>query len=364
MSGLSLEGFFCFLNCGFLRKTGFGKGGMDMKRRGMLFLIFFILAVIIFPTGDLCAAPYYQGKTITIIVGTNPGGGYDSTGRIVAKYLPKYIPGNPTVIIQNMPGAGHIIAANYIYNISKPDGMTIGTFNRGLPFAQLSKTAGVKFDMRKYVWIGSMTVDPQVLVIRTELPYRTADDLKKAKMPLICASEGLGTTGYQFPLLLKELAGFNIKIINYLSGADSRLALERKEADARASSYSTIKPYLDRGSLRPILRGQVAIPEIKNLPIDQDYVTDKKAKVIMSMLSSVDGMSRPFVLPPRTPANIAGILNDAFARMAKDRALQEDGRKMNMDIEFTPAAECLKIVNFSINQPEEIIKEFNKYVGF
>lgn len=335
-----------------------------MKRRGMLFFIFFILAVLIFPTGDLCAAPYYQGKTITIIVGTNPGGGYDNTARIVAKYLPKFIPGKPTVIIQNMPGAGHIIAANYIYNISKPDGLTIGTFNRGLPFAQLSKTAGVKYDMRKYTWIGSMSVDPTALFVRTDLPYKTADDLKKAKTPLVCASEGLGTSGYQFPLLLKELAGFNIKIINYLSGADSRLALERREADARASSYSTTKPYVDRGFLRPILRGQVAIPEIKNLPIDQDYVTDKKGKTIMSMLSSVDLMSRPFVLPPRTPVNITNILKNAFAMMAKDRALQEEGRKMNMDIQYASAEECMKVVNFNLNQPEDIIKEFNKYVGF
>jgi tripartite-type tricarboxylate transporter receptor subunit TctC len=165
-------------------------------------------------------------------------------------------------------------------------------------------------------------------------------------------------------MLLKELAGFNIKIINYLSGADSRLALERKEADARASSYSTTKPYLDRGFLRPIIRGQVAIPEIKNLPIDQDYVTDKKGKTIMSMLSSVDLMSRPFVLPPRTPAHVAGILTDAFAKMAKDRAMQEEGRKMNMDIEFTSAEECLKVVKFNLNQPDDIVKEFNKYVGF
>jgi len=336
-----------------------------MKRRGMLSIIIFIFAVLTFPAGELSAAPpYFQGKTITIIVGTNPGGGYDNTGRLVAKYLSKYIPGKPTVIIQNMPGAGHIIAANYIYNISKPDGLTIGTFNRGLPFAQLSKTAGVKFDMRKYTWIGSMSVDPTALFVRSDLPYKTADDLKKAKTPIICASEGLGTSGHQFPLLLKELAGFNIKIISYLSGADSRLALERKEADARASSYSTTKPYVDRGFLRPIIRGQVTIPEIKNLPTDQDYVADKKGKTIMSMLSSVDKMSRPFVLPPRTPANIANILTDAFAKLANDRVLQEEGHKMNMDIEFTSAEECLKVVNFNMNQPEEIIKEFNKYVGF
>ena len=335
-----------------------------MKRWGMLFLIFIILAGLILPAGNLFAAPYFQGKTITIIVGTNPGGGYDNTARIIGRHLSKYIPGKPTIIIQNMPGAGHIIAANYIYNIAKPDGMTIGTFNRGLPFAQLSKTKGVKFDMRKYVWIASMAIDPTALYIRTDLPYKNADDLKKAKTPVICASEGLGTTGYQFPELLKELAGFNFKIINYLTGSDSRLALEKKEADARAGSYGSTKPFVDRGILRPVIRGQVTIPALKDLPMDQDFVTDKKGKTIMAMLSSVDLTSRPFVLPPRTPANVANILKEAFVKLANDPAAKKEGGKMSMDIEYTSAEECMKVLDLIFNQPPEIINEFNKYVGF
>ncbi len=335
-----------------------------MKKRMLIAVTFLILSVLIIPANRLLAAPYYQGKTITLIVGTNPGGGYDNTARLVAKHLARFIPGKPTVVIQNMPGAGHIIAANYVYNIAKADGTTIGTFNRGLPFAQLSKTQGVKYDMRKYVWIGSLSVDPTSLFIRTDLPYKNAEDLKKAKTPLICASEGLGTSGYQFPLLLKEFAGFNIKIINYLSGSDSRLALERKEADARASSYSSTKPMVDRGILRPVIRGQVTIPEIKNLPLDQDFAHDKKGKIIMSMLSSVDLMSRPYVLPPRTPANVASIVKDAFLKMAKDPAVQAEGRKMFMDIQYASPDECMKVINFNLNQPEDIIQEFNKYVGF
>ena len=334
-----------------------------MNRR-MIVVCMAIFALSVIAPGKIAAAPYFQGKTITLIVGTNPGGGYDNTARLVAKHLPRFIPGKPTVVIQNMPGAGHIIAANYLYNIAKPNGMTIGTFNRGLPFAQLSKTEGVKYDMRKYVWIGSVAVDPTALFIRTDLPYKTVDDLRKAKTPLICASEGLGTTGYQFPVLLKEFAGFNIKIINYLSGSDSRLALERKEADARASSYSSTKPMIDRGILRAVMRGEVTIREIKNLPLNQDFVTEKKGKTIMSMLSSVDLMSRPFVLPPRAPANIAGIFRDAFVKLAGDPAVKEEGRKMFMDIQFASHEECMKVINFNLGQPEEIVKEFNKYVGF
>jgi tripartite-type tricarboxylate transporter receptor subunit TctC len=337
-----------------------------MKKGGLFFFaILFFLAVFFLPfEGQLLAAPYYQGKTIVLLVGTNPGGGYDNAARIVAKYLPKYIPGKPTVIVQNMPGAGHVIAANYIYNIAKPDGLTIGTYNRGLPFAQLTKVKGVKFNLKKYAWIGSMAVEPTVFFVRADLPFRTAEDLKKAKEPIIVASEGLGTTGYQFPVLLKAFTGINLKIINYLTGADSRLALERKEADARAGSYSSEKPMMNRGLIRPIIRGKVSEPEIKNLPINEDLTTDKKGKTIMAMLASVDKIGRPYMCPPGTPANVMKILRDAFAKVADDPAVREQGKKINMTIDYSDPDECMKILNFVLDQPEDIVKEFSKYVSF
>ncbi len=336
-----------------------------MKKGGLVFsVVLFILFVVTPREGLPAATAYFQGKTIVLLVGTNPGGGYDNAARIVAKYLPKYIPGKPTVIVQNMPGAGHVIAANYIYNIAKPDGLTIGTYNRGLPFAQLTKVKGVKFDLKKYAWIGSMAVEPTVFFIRTDLPYKNIDDVRKAKEPIIVASEGLGTTGYQFPVLLKEFAGINLKIINYLTGADSRLALERKEADARAGSYSSTKPWVERGILRPILRGSVWEAEIKNLPVDQDLTTDKKGKTIMGMLSSVDKIGRPFMCPPGTPPNVMSILRDAFSKAAKDPELLEQGKKAGMTMDYSNPDECMKIVNFVLDQPEDIVKEFSKYVSF
>lgn len=337
-----------------------------MRKRGLFFfVILFFLSLFFLPLeGRALAAPYYQGKTILLIVGTNPGGGYDNAARIVARNLPKYIPGKPTVIVQNMPGAGHVIAANYLYNIAKPDGLTIGTFNRGLPFAQLTKVKGVKFDLKKYAWIGSMAVEPTVFFIRADLPYRNADDLKKAKEPIIVASEGLGTTGYQFPILLREFAGINLKIINYLTGADSRLAIERKEADARAGSYSSEKPMMNRGVIRPILRGQVSEPDIKNLPVNEDLTTDKKGKTIMAMLSSVDKIGRPFMCPPGTPANVMKILRDAFTKVAEDPEVKEQGKKIGMTIDYSDPNECMKILRFVLDQPDEVVKDFSKYVSF
>src|SRR3970282_2406891 len=120
-------------------------------------------------------ASYYEGKTLTIVVGYKPGGGYDRYARLYAKYLPKHIPGSPTIIIQNMPGANSIIAANHLYSVAKPDGWTIGTFNNALTTAQLTKVEGVKYDLTKFSWIGSAASDAVIMVIRSDLPYKTVD---------------------------------------------------------------------------------------------------------------------------------------------------------------------------------------------
>jgi tripartite-type tricarboxylate transporter receptor subunit TctC len=263
-----------------------------------------------------------------------------------------------------MEGASSIIAANHIYNIAKPDGLTIGTLNRGLPFAQLTKVEGVKYDITKYAWIGSGAVEATILTIRSDLPYKTIDDLRKVKEPIPLAGMGPGTSDTQFAILLKEFAGFNIKLIIYPSSADGMLAIERKEVDGRAGSYSSLKPFIERGLVRPMIRGRVSEPGIENLPVNEDLTTDPKGKTIMAMLASTDGIGRPFVAPPGTPPDIMNILKDAFAKVANDQELKEDAKKNKMDVTYIPGDECLKVLNYLFNQPEDIIKEFGKYIKF
>src|SRR5438067_9507984 len=150
------------------------------------------------------AQPNFSGKTVTIVVGYKPGGGYDATARMLARHLPNHMPGKPTVIVQNMPGGNSIIAANHIYNVAKRDGLTIGTFNRNLPIAQLTGVQGVKYDMTKFEWIGSAANETTILAIRNDLPYKTFDELRKAKEPVVIGSTGPGANTYDFPLLLKD----------------------------------------------------------------------------------------------------------------------------------------------------------------
>ena len=177
-----------------------------MKRQILCLIFIFFIITLFVSSQTVLAAPYYEGKTVRIIVGFAPGGGYDRIARLLAKHLPKHIPGKPTVLVENMEGASSIIAANYIYNQAKPDGLTIGTFNRGLPFAQLLKTEGVRYDVTKFSWIGSAAVEATILAMRSDLPYKTVDDLRKVKEPIPLAGMGPGTSDTQFAILLKEFA--------------------------------------------------------------------------------------------------------------------------------------------------------------
>ena len=310
------------------------------------------------------AASYYEGKTITIVVGYKPGGGYDRYARLVAKYLPKHIPGNPTLVIQNMPGANSIISANHVYSVAKPDGLTIGTFNNALVTAQLIKVEGVRFDLTKFAWIGSVASDAVILVIRSDLPYKTVDEMRKVK-EIVIGTTGPGSSTHDFPSILKEFAGLNLKLVSgYSSSADVMLAIERKEVDGRAGSYDSIIPFIDRGLVRPVIRSRISARGIEKLPVDEELTKDPKGKAIMAVNSAPTRIYRPYVAPPGTPAEVMKILRDAFVSATRDKELLAEAKKSKMSIDFSSAEEALKVVGEVLNQPAEMAQEIGKYIKF
>ena len=326
--------------------------------------LFTVLLFIGLQVSGAGAAPYYAGKTIKIVVGYKPGGGYDRMARLVAKYLPNYLSGKPAVIIENMEGAASVIAANYVYNIAKPDGLTIGIFNRAFPFAQVTKLDGVKFDVLKFAWIGSMAVEGTVFAIRNDLPYKTAQELLKSKTLLMVGATGPTDTSGQFPTLLKEYLGLNMKLIIYPSSSDIMLAIERKEVDGRSGAYSSLKPFIDRGLVRPIIRGRVAEKGTENLPINEDLTTNKKGKAVMNMFAAGDLIGRPFVCPPGTPAVQMKLLREAFAKVAADPGIRSDAEKAGMEVQYTSAPEIVKVIESVFRQPPDVIAEFAKQAKF
>jgi tripartite-type tricarboxylate transporter receptor subunit TctC len=310
-------------------------------------------------------AQYYAGKTITMVVGYKAGGGYDATARLLARHLPKHIPGNPTIIVQNMPGANSIIAANHVYNVAKPDGLTIATFNRNLPLAQLLKVNGVKFDMTKFAWIGSAASESTILAIRSDLPYRTLEDLKKADRTVVIGATGPGANTYDFPLLLKELLGLNLKIVSgYSSSADIMLAIERKEVDGRAGSFSSIRAFIDRKLVHPVVRARASEPGIEQLPVDENLAPNARAKAVMALRSAPEVVGRPYVMHPETPGAQLATIREAFAKAINDAELKAEGKKAKMSLEYVPGDEAVKVMQEVLGQPQDVIDEFRKYVKF
>ncbi len=331
--------------------------------KGLCLVIGFFLLLLI-PGGAALAAPFYAGKIITVTVGHAPGGGYDVMARLFARHLPKYIPGKPTIIINNMPGASSVIAANTLYNLAKPDGLSIGVVGQGIPFAQLLKAEGVRFDLTKFAWIGSTAIEATILAIRNDLPYKTYEELRASKKLLYLTSSGPGALSTQFPMLLKEFTGLNIKIANYPSTGEQMLAIDRKEADGIASTVNSLRPYIEKGIVRPVIRGRVSVPEIENLPVDENFTTDKKGKIIMAVRAATDLVGRPFIAPPATPAPLMNILRKAFAQAAQDPELQEQAKRIKIAVKYVPHDECLKVYRYIFSQPPDIVEEFSKFIKF
>jgi len=334
-----------------------------MKRQIWVFLFFLFTSALFKPT-EILAGPYFEHKTITIIVGFGVGGGYDRLARMLARYLPKHIPGKPTIIIQNVPGASSMIAANNLFNIDKPDGLTLATLDRGLPYAQMLRAKTLRCDLTKFSWIGSAAVESTVLVLRNDLPYKTFNDVVKSKKEIYLASLGPASSDYQFPAFLKEFTGANFKIANYPSTQESMLAVERKEVDGKAGSFSALKPFIDRGLVHPVVRCRVSLPGIEKLPVNEDFARDNTGKTLMALLAAGDQIGRPFVAPPKTPDNVMKILRDAFDKAAKDPELQVEAKNAQLDVKYVTAAECMNVLQYVFSQPANVVNEFGKYVQF
>ncbi|HSF22101.1 MAG TPA: tripartite tricarboxylate transporter substrate-binding protein [Burkholderiales bacterium] len=315
-------------------------------------------------TGAAQSSPY-EGKTVIIVVGFKAGGGYDRTARILARHLPKHIPGKPNVIVQNMPGANSITAANHVYAVAKPDGLTIGTFNRNLVLAQLTNVPGVKYDMTKFAWVGSAASETTVLAIRSDLPYQTFNDLRKSGKTVVIGATGPGANTYDFPLLLKEFLGVDFKIVSgYSSSADIMLAIERKEVDARAGSYTSLRPFIDRKLVHPVIRARAVEPGIEQLPVDESLAPNARARAIMALRSAPEVIGRPYVMTPGTPAETLRIMREAFANAIKDPELVAEATKAKMELEYTSGEETLKILTEVLSQPKDVVDEFSKYIKF
>jgi tripartite-type tricarboxylate transporter receptor subunit TctC len=315
------------------------EGGKVMVRKLLtaLALIGFSLG---FGIGAASAQdPFYKGKAIRIIVGFSAGGGYDTYARLVSRHLPKYIPGNPVVTVENMAGAGSMISANHVYKVAKPDGLTIGHFIGGLFLQQLLGKPGIEFDARKFEYLGVPAQDEFMLGLSKAGGITTAEQLMASKTPVKLGGVSTGSGTDDLPNILKATMGLPIQLVSgYKGTADIRLAFASGEVQGVSNSWqsfrATWRKELDAGDLIIVLQETLTPhPELANVPLAMNFAKTEEAKKLIRAVVQVHGPTvRPFALSPGTPKERVQLLRKAFMEAMKDPELLAEAQKARLEI--------------------------------
>ena len=312
-------------------------------------------------------ANFYQGKTIRIIVGYQPGDNHDQWARTYARFMGKYIPGNPSFVVQNMPGAGSMIAANHVYNMTKPDGLTLGSFGGALIMAQLTGRKEVQFDWPKYAWIGTPYRAGHLLFMRGDAPFKDFEQLQQTSDPPRCSATGVGSTGYDIPRLLEDSMGIKFKVISgYRGGADQDLAMERNEVQCRAITIDGFlgrEPFitwLKKGFVRVWLQTEkqrhAKMPDVPTIfeLMDQFKTADAKRRLVNTYLGLWGFGSMPVVTTPGSPPERVKALRDAYGKIFSDAEFIEDISKKNWDPRPVNGEELEGLAKEVVNQPPDV----------
>jgi tripartite-type tricarboxylate transporter receptor subunit TctC len=345
-------------------------GGKGMKK-------FLITLIMLGLSGAVAQAqtPFYQGKTITVVVGTKAGDVYDLYPRLLAEFMPKYIPGNPNMIIQNVPGAASLIAANQVYNVAKPDGLTIGAIYPALYFEQLIKRPEVKFDWNKFGWIGSTVTSNHLMYMRGDTPYKTIEDVRKASTAPKCGATGVTSTGYYMPKLMEETIGTKFDIVSgYVSGQDIDLAVERGELQCRAftiTAFFAREPFISwrkRNFVNVLIQtGNKRDARLKDTPTIYEfmdkYKTSESGRSLAKLVLAAGDFGRPLVTPPGVPADRVKILRDAFNKSVNDPALLAEAEKRRLEMDPGTGEELEALGKEVMAASPEVIERMRKLLG-
>ena len=341
-----------------------GKAAVSALVRSLLFACT-LLALGLLQRPAAAADAYFKDKQIRLIVGSAPGGGYDAYGRLLAQYMRSHIPGNPTIIVQNMPGAGSLVAANYIYNVAPKDGTFIGAVNAMLATDPLLYPERVKFDPRQFRWIGSALRENHVGVAWYLSRVKSFDDVLKNE--LIVAGSG-GATNF-YPLFVDAILGAKIKMIpGYQGTKQGMLAMERGEVGGVmgitwASIKATNGTWLRDDKIRPFIQfGLKKHPELPDVSWVYDYARDADDRAAMDLAFGNSEFGRPFIAPPGVPDAVVEILRGAFEDTMSDPDFQADAEKRALDLEITRGHEIQALINRIYETPPGVVERVRKVV--
>ena len=319
---------------------------------------------------------FYKGKQINLLVGYGPGGGYDIYARLLARHLGKFIPGNPSVVVQNMPGAGSLRAVNYLYNIAPKDGTAIGMFSRNMPLiGLLGGNANVQFNPRKLTWLGSSSSfvnDAYILIVRKDAPVKSIEEARRADFPaLILGGTAEGATGNDVPIILRDTIGLHVKqVVGYPDSTAIFLAIERGEVHGRTvdlSSVRSVKPeWLKPDSAYRVLvqfARTTRHPDFQDVPTARELAKNEAARALIELAELPYALSRPFAAPPDVPKDRANALQRGFLGVHGDPQYLEEAAKLRIDVSPIGGDGVAQAIERIASAPPELLEYVRKLLA-
>jgi tripartite-type tricarboxylate transporter receptor subunit TctC len=316
------------------------------------------------PAGD---AVFYKGKTITLTTSTGAGGTYDTIARLFARHMPRHIPGNPTMIVENMPGGGNVLATNYMFNIAPKDGTAIATIHSAMPLQQVLNSGGIRYDADKFNWLGSTGPQNEVILVWHTAGVTSIAQAKEKEVVL--GGTGAGAGIVLLPMVVNKLLGTKFKIVTgYRTSEDVNLGMERGEVQARAFSIGSIESqhpdWISQHKAAFLVQAGVrrdkALPDV---PLLTELAKTGEQRQIFKLISSSPALGQPYVAPPGVPADRLAILRKAFAATMKDPAFLADTAKIRFTIEPMSAGEVTQIVHDTVATPPDIVAKAKTAMG-
>ena len=313
-----------------------------------------VVSLLALPAAADPIADFYHGKTLTIVTGNSAGGDYDNRARLVARHIGHHIPGEPSIIVRNMPGAGGVAAANWLAKLAPKDGTALYLITQNLPSVQALRSAPVEFDVRAFQWIGNTTDSPNVITVWSATGIRTIEDAKQREVVL--GASGAGSASYYYPATLNALVGTKFKIVpGYPGGNELNLAMERGEVGGRGSqlwaAWKSTRPEWLRDNKITILVqiGLKRAPDLPDVPLMFELANNDDDRVILRFLSSDTALARAFVTTPETPPERVAALRRAFDATMKDPQFLAEANQAKIDISPVDGEQAQEIATSIVN---------------
>jgi tripartite-type tricarboxylate transporter receptor subunit TctC len=334
----------------------FGKG---VDRGARVLALAVLVALAVFDVWPAQADDYFRGKTVRLVVGTPPGGGYDTYGRLVARHLGEYLPGHPTVIVVNMAGASGMNAVSWLYTQAPRDGTVIATFNKSMPFYQALGQHGVRFKTEELSFIGSMSQDPDVVSVWHASGVKTIEDAKRRQVVMGANSGGTMTL---YPALLNATVGTRFKIVTgYPGSAAVYLAVEKGEVEGVGSSpwssWKVSRPsWVRDGLIVPLVQvGLKRDADLSEVPLLVDLATTAEQHTMFKFVSAPASIERPFAGPPGMPPELVDVYRRAFTELVKAPRVRDEIARLNLDLDPQPGEAVARIVSEIVTTTPAIV---------